>query len=124
MTAATSSFGPADDNDGDTSIKKAVTISKILIMSFPFETAASAIYRFIIVLLSTVRFSGAYAPKVYFVPAVFRVNASGISLLKATIASNPVQCVGTMWSGFIALMSATVLWMRSGLALIRWNPPM
>jgi len=35
------------------------------------------------------------------------VKALGISLLKATIASNLVQCVGTMWSGFIVMISAT-----------------
>ena len=37
-----------------------------------------------------------YAPKVYCVPAVLRMNSFGISLLKTTFASNPVQCVGTM----------------------------
>ena len=38
----------------------------------------------------------AYAPKVYWVPAVLRMNSLGISLPKATIASNPVQWAGTM----------------------------
>jgi hypothetical protein len=50
-----------------------------------------------------------YTPKVNFVPAVFKAKASGISLLKATSALNPVQWVPTIWSGFIALISATVL---------------
>ena len=51
----------------------------------------------------------AYTGKVYFVPAVFMTNSLGISRLKATIASNPVQWAGTIMSGFMALMSATVL---------------
>ncbi len=46
------------------------------------------------------------------------VKASGISLLKATSALNPVQWVPTIWSGFIALISATVLAISSGLALL------
>ena len=35
-------------------------------------------------------------PKTYFVPTVFRINCSGISFAKAVIASNPVQCMGTI----------------------------
>jgi len=61
----------------------------------------------------------AYDPKVYWVPAVIRVNSLGISLPKAKMASNPVQWVGTMWSGLVALISATVFWMTSGFALMR-----
>jgi hypothetical protein len=38
----------------------------------------------------------AYAVKVYLVPAVFTTNSFGISLLKATIALNPVQWVPTI----------------------------
>ena len=36
-----------------------------------------------------------YTPKVNWVPAVLRINSLGISLLKAKMASNPVQWVGT-----------------------------
>ena len=49
-----------------------------------------------------------YHAIVYLVPTVLRMNLSGISFKKANMASNPVQCVGTMYSGFIALMPATV----------------
>jgi len=38
----------------------------------------------------------AQAVKVYLVPAVFTTNSFGISLLKATIALNPVQWVPTI----------------------------
>jgi hypothetical protein len=59
----------------------------------------------------------------YFVPAIFRINWSGISRGKAVMASNPVQWVGTMQSGRIALISAIVFWIGSGLAQVKWNPP-
>ena len=37
----------------------------------------------------------AYAEIVYLVPAVFKINWSGISRAKAAMASKPVQWVGT-----------------------------
>ena len=49
-----------------------------------------------------------YAAKVYCVPAVLSTNSAGIALPNAVIASNPVQWVGTMWSGFSSLMPSTV----------------
>ncbi len=48
---------------------------------------------------------------------MFRMNSSGIFLLKSTIASNPVHCVGAMKSGFSAQISVTVFRMISGFAL-------
>lgn len=42
------------------------------------------------------RIPGSYAPNVYCVPAVLRLNSAGISLAKVEIASNPVQWVGMM----------------------------
>ena len=36
---------------------------------------------------------------------MFRMNSSGIALLKATIASNPVQWAGATKSGPISFMS-------------------
>src|SRR5208337_4542388 len=69
------------------------------------------------------RKKGSYAEKVYLVPAVLRMNCSGISFEKATVASNPVQWAGTTKVGLIALRSATVLLITSGGALTRWKPP-
>ena len=49
-----------------------------------------------------------YNEIMYLVPAVFKMNWSGISLAKATMASNPVQCVGTIYSGAVVLISVIV----------------
>lgn len=65
-----------------------------------------------------------YSPKMYFVPAVLRINCSGISRRKQYVASKPVQCVGTIQSGAMAFVSATVCSMAPQGESIRWKPPM